>query len=57
MALHYLSQQKFSLVAASLETEAGPSSRLSEVVPEDEVKSNFPESHLVWSELSECVHP
>lgn len=50
--LFYLSQQGSSLVAASLKTEAGPSSRRLEVAPEDGVTSNSPESHLVWSELS-----
>lgn len=51
--LYYLSHRRSSLVAASLETEAGPSSHPSEVAPEGEVKSDSPESHLVWYELSE----
>lgn len=55
--LCYLSHQRFSLVAVSLETEAAPSSRQSGVVPEGEVSPNVPGSHPVWSELSEGLHP
>lgn len=55
--LCYLSHQRFSLVVVSLETEAAPSSRLSGVVPEDEVKLYFPGYHPLWSEISEGAHP
>lgn len=50
-----LSQQKFSPVDACLEAVVKPSSRLSAAAPQHEGKSNFPESHRVWSELSEGV--
>lgn len=55
--LYHLSQRRVSLVAASLDIEAAPSSRPLEVAPEDEVKSNFPESLLFLSELFEEVEP
>ncbi len=51
--LDYLSHWRSSHAAASLETEAGPSSRLSGVAPEDEVNSDPPESHPVECGLSE----